>query len=108
MNDRQRTLINEAIMRLADDDREAFNVVFDGLWPHVLSFVERAIPGHPDRDDLAQSTLMKVFARISDFDVRRDGVAWTFGIATYEVKTLRLNITETGYGTDIRSSTRQY
>src|SRR5262245_60375920 len=89
MNHAERGRINEALSRLADGDRSAFDVVFDGLWPPVLAFVSRAMPGHPDREDAAQRTLLNVFARISEFDTRRDGVSWVFGIATYEVKTLR-------------------
>ncbi len=79
-------------MRLARGDRAAFPIVFDGLWPHLLAFVNRAVTGHPDAEDLAQRTLLKIFARMSDFDVTRDGVAWAFGIAAYEVKTLRRQI----------------
>jgi RNA polymerase sigma-70 factor (ECF subfamily) len=89
MNDRERGRINEALVRLADGDRGAFDSVFDGLWPHVLAFVSRAMPGHADREDVAQRTLLSVFSRISDFDRQRDGVSWAFGIAGYEVKTLR-------------------
>lgn len=89
MNDRERGRINEAMIRLAEGDRAAFDVVFDGLWPDVLAFVRRAMPGHPDGEDVAQRTLLNVFARISEFDSRRDGVSWVFGIASYEVKTLR-------------------
>lgn len=89
MTNEQRRHIHEAMVRLAEGHRDAFTAVFDGLWPPVLSFVRRAVPGHPDAEDVAQRTLLKVFARISKFDTTRDGVAWVFGIATFEVKTLR-------------------
>jgi DNA-directed RNA polymerase specialized sigma24 family protein len=92
MTDTERRRINGAMIRLAAGDRGAFDVVFDGLWPHVLAFVGRAMPGHADREDVAQHTLLKMFSRISDFDTRRDGVSWVFGIATYEVKTLRRQV----------------
>lgn len=92
MNDWQRTQIHQAMVRLASGDRDAFSIVFDGLWPHVLEFVNRSTSGHPDSEDLAQQTLLKIFARISDFDVAQDGVAWAFGIAAYEVKTLRRQV----------------
>lgn len=92
MNDRQRTQVHEAMVRLAHGDRDAFPIVFDGLWPHLLRFVRRATAGHPDSEDLAQQALLKLFARISDFDVTQDGVAWAFGIAAYEVRTLRKQI----------------
>jgi RNA polymerase sigma factor (sigma-70 family) len=89
MDERQRRQLHDAMVRLASGDREAFTLVFEGLWPPLLAFMNRALPGHPDREDLAQRTLLNMFARISEFDVNRDGVAWVFGIASYEVKTLR-------------------
>ena len=92
MTDEQRRDIHAAMVRLAHGDRDAFGLVFDGLWPHVHGFVMRAMPGNPDAEDLAQQTLLKIFARISDFDTGRDGVAWAFGIASYEIKTLRRQV----------------
>lgn len=92
MTDAQRRLIHDAMVRLAHGDRDAFTVVFDGLWPHVLRFVSRAAAHHPDAEDLAQRTLLKIFARVSDLDTSRDGVAWAFGIAAHEVRTLRRQI----------------
>jgi RNA polymerase sigma factor (sigma-70 family) len=89
MNAPQRRAVHDAIVRLADGDREAFDAVFSGLWSDLLSFVRHAMPGDPDAEDLAQQTLLKIFFRISDFDTSRDGVAWAFGIAMYEVRTLR-------------------
>ena len=85
----QRARIHEAIVRLAEGDRSAFAFVFDELWPRILQFVQRALPGHPEAEDVAQQALVKVFARIAEFDTSRDGVAWAFGIVVYEMKTLR-------------------
>jgi RNA polymerase sigma-70 factor (ECF subfamily) len=89
MNAPQRRTVHEAMVRLAVGDREAFDTVFAGLWPELLSFVRRAMPGDSDAEDLAQQALLKIFFRISDFDTSRDGVAWAFGIALYEVRTRR-------------------
>ena len=89
MDPHLRIQIHEAIVRLADGDRSAFPFVFDELWPRVLRFVERALPGRPEAEDLAQQALLKLFARIAEFDTSRDGVAWAFGIVVYEIKTLR-------------------
>jgi RNA polymerase sigma factor (sigma-70 family) len=89
MNVSQRRRVHEAMVQLAEGRRAAFDVVFTGLWPDLLSFVRRAMSGDPDADDLAQQTLLKIFFRISEFDTSRDGVAWAFGIAIYEVRTLR-------------------
>lgn len=74
---------------LASGDRDAFGIVFDGLWAPLRAFALRATNNHPDAEDIAQRTLLKLFARISDFDTSRDGVAWAFGIATFELKTFR-------------------
>jgi RNA polymerase sigma-70 factor (ECF subfamily) len=89
MNAPQRRTVHGAMVRLAEGDREAFDAVFAGLWFELLAFVRRAMPGDPDMEDVAQQTLLKIFSRISDFDTSRDGVAWAFGIAIYEVRTLR-------------------
>src|SRR5580765_7819350 len=89
MNAAQRRAVHEAMVRLAKGDRSAFDAVFVGLWSEILSFVRHALPGDLDAEDLAQQTLLKIFFRISDFDVTRDGAAWAFGIAMYEVRTLR-------------------
>lgn len=77
------------MVRLAEGDRGAFDAVFAGLWPELLAFVRGAMCGDPDAEDLAQKTLLKIFFRISEFDTGRDGVAWAFGIAIYELRTLR-------------------
>lgn len=77
------------MVRLADGDRGAFATVFEGLWPELRAFTSRALLAHPDAEDVAQQALLKVFARISEFDTTRDGVAWAFGIAAFEIRTLR-------------------
>jgi RNA polymerase sigma-70 factor, ECF subfamily len=89
MTEAERRQVHEAMVRLAEGDRDAFDVVFDRLWPRVRRFVDRGLPGHADADDVAQQTLVKLFARISEFDTSRDGVAWAFGIAGYEIRTAR-------------------
>jgi len=89
MNALQRRTVHGAMVRLAEGDRAAFDAVFAGLWPELLAFVRSAMSGHPDAEDLAQQTLLKIFVRISEFDTSRDGVAWAFGIAIYEVRTFR-------------------
>jgi RNA polymerase sigma-70 factor (ECF subfamily) len=89
MNALQRRTVHAAMARLAAGDRGAFDAVFAGLWAELLAFVRSALAGHADAEDLAQQTLLKIFFRISEFDTSRDGVAWAFGIAIYEVRTLR-------------------
>jgi RNA polymerase sigma-70 factor (ECF subfamily) len=85
----RRKAIHEAMVRLSDGDRTAFDVLVDELWPVILSFAERAIGRIADAEDIAQEVFYRICARISDFDRNRDGLSWAFGIAGYEIMTHR-------------------
>lgn len=89
MNAARRQAIHEAMVRLSDGDRTAFDVLLDELWPVVLSFAERGVGRGMDAEDVAQEAFYKVCARIADFDRDRDAVSWVFGIASYEIMSLR-------------------
>jgi len=89
MDDARRTAIHDALVRLSDGDRSAFDVLLDALWPIVLSFAERGLNGSPDAEDVAQEVFFRICSRIADFDRSRDGLSWAFGIASYEVMTHR-------------------
>jgi len=89
MNPARRTLINEALVRLADGDRSSFTVLMDELWPVLLSFASQLIGERADAEDVAQETLIKIAARISDYDRSRDGVTWAYAITAYEIRTWR-------------------
>jgi RNA polymerase sigma-70 factor, ECF subfamily len=89
MRDRLRSEVHEALVRLADGDRGAFDPLFERLWPLLVRLCERLLPGSEDARDAAQQALIRVFHRASDFDRRRDGLSWVFGIAAYECRSLR-------------------
>lgn len=80
------------MVRLADGDREAFGPLYDVLWPVLLGFARRALAGSPDAEDAAQSALMKLFSRASDFDPACDALSWALGIVAYECRTLRRKV----------------
>jgi RNA polymerase sigma-70 factor (ECF subfamily) len=82
-----RRRLNAAIVRLADGDRSAFPDIFQDLWPPLRRFVARALGDRPDVEDVAQQALVNLCFRIAEFDRSRDGVAWAFGIAAWEVRT---------------------
>src|SRR5262245_36724147 len=85
----RRKSIHEAMVRLADGDRSAMQVLVHVLWPVILSFAERGLAHEQDAEDVAQEVFLKICARVSDFDRRRDGLSWAFGIASYEILTQR-------------------
>lgn len=88
MDATRRQAIHEAMVRLSDGDRTAFDVLLDLLWPVILSFAERGV-GRDDAEDIAQEVFFKLCARIADFDRTRDGLSWAFGIASFEMMTHR-------------------
>ncbi|MDP2318986.1 MAG: sigma factor [Acidobacteriota bacterium] len=92
MNEHERRHVNDAMVGLANGDRSAFDAVFGGLWAPLSDYVRRALNSNPDAEDVVQQTLLKVFARISEFDTSRDGVSWAFGIATNEIRTSRKKV----------------
>ncbi len=75
--------------RLSDGDRTAMEPLVHELWPVIRSFAERGLAQVEDAEDAAQEVFLKICARISDFDRRRDGLSWAFAIASYEVMTIR-------------------
>jgi RNA polymerase sigma-70 factor (ECF subfamily) len=89
MDSARRKTIHDAMVRLSDGDRSAFDVLLDELWPVVLSFAERGIGRAADAEDIAQEVFYRICSRISDFDRNRDGLSWAFGIASYEIMTHR-------------------
>ena len=88
MDQAARRRLTEQMARLADGDREAFHPVFVVLCPLLRRFASRELRG-PEAEDVAQESLLKVFARASEFDRERDGLSWALGIAAYEIKTAR-------------------
>lgn len=85
----RRQQIQGWIVRFAEGQRDAFQLLFEVLWPVVLSFTSQALPNLADAEDAAQLAVMKAFSRIADFDRSRDGLSWVLGIAAYEVMTIR-------------------
>src|SRR5215475_10928006 len=85
----RRKAIHDAMVRLSDGNRSAFDVLLDELWPVIVSFIERGVGPSADAEDVAQEVFYRVCSRIADFDPSRDGLSWAFGIASYEIMTHR-------------------
>lgn len=89
MDARTRRAVSQWTARLADGDRAAFDPLFDALWPFVRALARRWLSDDADADDAAQQTLLRVFARVSEYDPARDAVPWIVAIAANECRTLR-------------------
>jgi RNA polymerase sigma-70 factor, ECF subfamily len=89
METHRRQILHDAIVQLADGDRSGFSVIMRELWPAILALATRALQERVAAEDVAQEVFLRLCARISELDRRRDAVAWVFGIAGYEILTER-------------------
>jgi RNA polymerase sigma factor (sigma-70 family) len=74
--------------RLSQGEREAFDTLFRALYPRALRFA-RAKLTEDRAADAAQSVMMKVFARASEFQSGKPVLPWFYAIAANELHTLR-------------------
>ncbi len=91
MDSGERGALQEELTALARGDRAAFDPAFRRLWPLLRGFAARFLP-RDEADDVAQEALLRVFARSSEFDTRRDALSWVLGIAAWQVRTHRARI----------------
>jgi RNA polymerase sigma factor (sigma-70 family) len=85
----QRKRLHGLLVRLADGDRQAFDPMFEMLWPVVARFAHRALGGSADAEDAAQNALEKILAQVSQFDRQRDGLSWVLSVTAWECRTAR-------------------
>ncbi len=73
--------------RLSQGEREAFDPLFRALYPRALRLARSKLA--PDQaTDAAQTVLMKVFARASDFEAGMPALPWFYAIASNELRTV--------------------
>lgn len=77
------------LVRLASGERSAFQPAFATLWPLLRRFCTRLLADEADGDDAAQQALLKVFARVREYDPARAALPWILTLATNECRTLR-------------------
>jgi len=77
---------------LARGDRAAFTPLFEALWPIVSRVASRMLPNRADADDAAQDALIRLAARVSEFDPSRDALSWVIGITIFECRTWRKRV----------------
>jgi RNA polymerase sigma-70 factor (ECF subfamily) len=92
MQQADRSRLQQALVRLAEGDRSAFDDVFELLWPVYRRFTQRVLAGAPDADDVGQEALMKLFAHVSRFDRSRDALAWSLAIVANECRAARRRV----------------
>lgn len=74
------------MLRLADGDRTAVDVVYRILWPMVVRYCQRLVGGSSDAEDLAQAALIKLFAQAHNYEPDKRPEAWALTIAAWECR----------------------
>jgi RNA polymerase sigma-70 factor (ECF subfamily) len=78
------TNLDALMARLADGDRAAFEPLFRVFHPRALRLARLRL-NEADALDAAQSALVKVFARASEFTAGRPALPWFYAVAANEV-----------------------
>jgi RNA polymerase sigma factor (sigma-70 family) len=79
----------DALMgRLAGGERAAFDPLYAALAPRALRLA-RARLGAADAADVAQTALLKVFARASEFTPGRPCLPWFYAVVANEIRSAR-------------------
>jgi RNA polymerase sigma factor (sigma-70 family) len=77
--------------RLARGDRSAFDPLYAALRPRALRLAQTRIGG-AEAADVAQSSLLKVFARANEFEAGRACLPWFYAIVANEIQASRRKI----------------
>ncbi len=89
MDDAGRMALNRNLAALADGERAAFDPVYRTLWPLLVRFIAGISGDRAIAEDMAQQAMLKIFSRVSTFDVSRDGLSWSMTIAFNEYQSHR-------------------
>lgn len=74
--------------RLAVGDRSAFEPLYLALRPRAVRLA-RARLGSGDAEDVAQTALLKVFSRASEFTPGRPCLPWFYAVVANEIQSVR-------------------
>jgi RNA polymerase sigma factor (sigma-70 family) len=80
--------LDELMARLAIGDRSAFDPLYRALRPRVLRLAQTQL-GDGAATDVAQSALLRVFSRASEFVPGRPCMPWFYAIAANEIRAHR-------------------
>ena len=83
-----RQALQEELTALARGNRTAFDPLFRRVWPLVRGLAARTLPA-AEADDAGQEAMLRIFSRASEFDSRRDALAWILGVAAWQIRTHR-------------------
>ena len=100
-----RAALQRELTALARGDRTAFDALFGRTWPLVRGFAAKTLPA-AEAEDAAQESMLRIFARASEFDPSRDALAWILGIAGWQIRTHRTRARRRREESDIGAEAR--
>jgi RNA polymerase sigma factor (sigma-70 family) len=77
--------LDELMDRLAGGDRAAYEPLFRALWPRAVGAAGRRLPPHA-ADDAAQSAMVRVFSRATEFRRGSPVLPWFYAVVANEVR----------------------
>lgn len=80
--------LDEHMARLAGGDRSAFDPLHEALRPRALRLARQRV-GAEAAPDVAQSALLRVFGRASEFVPGRPCLPWFYAIVANEIRAAR-------------------
>ena len=88
MRDPSEDLLDEWMARLSRGERAAFDPLFRALYPRALRLARVRLP-EEQAADAAQTVMMRVFARASEFEPGRPVLPWFYAAAANEIHGMR-------------------
>lgn len=80
--------LQRLMAQLKQGDRSAFEPVYRILWPRVVRLAHRMV-GPAEAEDVAQTALLRLFERISQFDTDQNAMTWALTLTAWEARTVR-------------------
>lgn len=77
---------NHALRRLQSGDRSAAETLFRLLWPVVSALTRRMLHDQAQAQDVAQESILKLFAQAGQFRQDGDALAWALAITGWECR----------------------
>jgi RNA polymerase sigma-70 factor (ECF subfamily) len=69
------------VERVVAGDPEAFDQVYEILFPRVFAFCLKRVGDRAEAEDLTQETFVQLYRSLDSFEGRSSLLSWTFGIA---------------------------
>ncbi|MFO8007092.1 MAG: RNA polymerase sigma factor [Candidatus Brocadiia bacterium] len=84
MNGQPVEVEDDALVRAARDDRDAFDALYRRYVDQVYRYCYSRLSSRADAEDLTAQTFLAVLQELPDYDGRGSFVAWVFGIARHK------------------------